>query len=215
MAGIMLQDFAGRRLFDGLASRQQWAVFVWIATFLGLNAFSITTLAGEVHRLNKSHYLNGKIMLLKGKLDRAREYFEAAIEEAPQDPRAHEGLGHVYAKEGLLDEAAAQFRKGLEAGPERISIRSSLVAVLLDQKKYAGAIEQLEALTRLNPDSADVQYQLAIAHSRNGNNAAALKACEKAIELDPQSAQLKRLRASLLRKLQTAPSSQPNATPAP
>ncbi|MFM7735158.1 MAG: tetratricopeptide repeat protein, partial [Alphaproteobacteria bacterium] len=63
-----------------------------------------------------SHY--GAILAMQGRLDEARERFEAALRHNPGSVNAHGNLGKIYAMTGRTDEAIEQFRLVLEVAPD-------------------------------------------------------------------------------------------------
>jgi tetratricopeptide (TPR) repeat protein len=84
----------------------------------------------------------GMHSLEKGNSARAAEDFKRALEQVPDLPDAHAGLGHVAMQQRRFEDALAQYRRAQEAYSSFAAAR-----VVLAQERYARTRDQIQVLT--------------------------------------------------------------------
>lgn len=154
-------------------------------------------------------YLEGRAAYSQGRIGRAREKFEAALDEQPA--RANRLSPFLYFYRSLCldalkrtEEAHADLFKALEAGFRPESTKEALItaAALLRHKEPTQAIPILEGLT-LNSLTQDAEAWslLGRAHRLKGSTALALSAFNESLRLNPIQPKTLALRAGLLRQI--------------
>lgn len=133
----------------------------------------------------------------------AAQWFEKALQEAPQDPQAMVGLGQSLCSLGRRVEGTACLRKAgkhfLTSARQNGDI-SQLIEVtsqLQHWSDYEGALELGKQATEIN--SADFRgYRLlAVTYSQLNKTSEALLAGQKALDLDPENSMMHIFQASL------------------
>jgi tetratricopeptide (TPR) repeat protein len=86
----------------------------------------------------------GRALFREGLMEDAKEYFEIAVQQTPENAEAIAMVG--YAQHRLGDEPAAveTLRKALQLDPEHSEARIYLGNILYDQGEYEGALYQLD-----------------------------------------------------------------------
>ncbi len=113
-----------------------------------------------------------------------REY-ALAVEEYPDSPRAHLGLGTFFAETGRLTEAAAHLKAACDLPPESAEACYNLGAVLARLGREAEAIEAYRAAARLAPGDAEVRNNLGFLLLRRGEPESAEPHLRGAIAAQP------------------------------
>lgn len=105
--------------------------------------------------------LQGQLLLQSGDRAGARQAFEAAITQAPQNPAGYQGLVSAYAAEQKLPEAEQAIERGLKALPSDLGLRLSRAGLLETQGKFDEAITLYEAMIKERPTSEVLANNLA------------------------------------------------------
>jgi superkiller protein 3 len=111
-----------------------------------------------------SSYLRGKILLLKGSVDAAKEIFK---KNGSVD--ALNALGAIHASKGEHKEAQSIFRKVIERDPNYIYAYRNLGLSLMCCKQYKDAIFYLENACSMKDASISNRMDLALAYGLSGN----------------------------------------------
>ncbi len=122
-----------------------------------------------------------------------------ALQVAPNEPEALNGLGYAYAQAGSnLNEAvdlitrAIRIAKENDAQPAEIGAYvDSLGWTYYKLKRTKDAIEYLSNAAELTPDSVDIQYHLAVAYRANGSESEARVCLLRAKALEPDNPVIK------------------------
>jgi protein O-GlcNAc transferase len=166
---------------------------------------------------------SGQALEDAGELARAEADYRAALDLAPDYPRAHINLGNALQKQERLEEAAAAHARALEIDPAYAPAHYNLGAVRLALGDAGSARASLERALEINPAMADAAVLLAAACELLGDRARAERELERAIAIDPHSAgalanlgalrldagELERARAAFAQALELAPASVP------
>ena len=86
-----------------------------------------------------------------GKWAQAGEQYRRAVEQVPDNPRAHNNLGLVYRGLDKPDDAAAAFQKAIDLEPTFLRYRN-LGMVLAEAGKYSEAAQALGKAIELRPN---------------------------------------------------------------
>ena len=116
-------------------------------------------------------------------MDAIAEY-QAAIQQAPNEPRLHEELGTEFRNAGKMQEAEEAFRKELEIDPDNIVARYKLGVLLTERGDAAQGKQMIEAALRVKPGLIHADYNLGRAEMLLGNDAAAVEDFERATKSD-------------------------------
>ncbi|MFS8906391.1 tetratricopeptide repeat protein [Synechococcus sp. O70.2] len=133
-----------------------------------------------------------------GQLERSVELYRQLLEQDPQRPELHNGLGLTLAEQGKWEEAIAAFRRALELDPQRVEAHINLGTALLEQDQPEAAIEAYRAALALQPDRPRVYFNLATAFRKLQQPERALDYYHVAIGLQPDYAEAHRGLANLL-----------------
>jgi tetratricopeptide (TPR) repeat protein len=129
------------------------------------------------HRFRATHYLSIAIELSKdpAQAGMAMDFYQRALDAAPQLPSAELGLGVLLARAGREDEAISRYRKALAAWPEYVEARYDLGRALAAAGRHPEAAQEFAEALRLRPDDAD-------AHIEYGRTLNALSRFDLALE---------------------------------
>jgi TolB-like protein/DNA-binding winged helix-turn-helix (wHTH) protein len=161
--------------------------------------------AGPVNPKAHDDYLKGRFLCNKEKregLDRAIQYFEQAIQEAPTDPLAYAGLANCYAMLGwagdifagdlspreIMPKARDAALKALQLDEASVEAHTSLAAVeLILNWNWSGAEREFKRAIELNPNYSPAHVWYAhylVAMGRFDESSAEAR---RSLELDPFS----------------------------
>ncbi len=104
----------------------------------------------------------GEVQLARGELAQAREFFERAVEVAPDDAAMHEGLGKLQALEEDLEGARKSLEKAVSLEPSLERLQSLAEVLSEPEQKARRLLEAGElAASRLQIETASDQFQRA------------------------------------------------------
>ncbi len=134
-----------------------------------------------------AHVNLGKILLEQGRLDEAKEHFQAALKTEPHYPDAHRFLGAILVQQGRLAEAIVHLRLALLLGPD-VPTRLSYASLLHQTGDYSGAAAQFRLALREDPHCVEALNNLALLlatapDEKERNGAEAVRYAEEAIRL--------------------------------
>ena len=137
----------------------------------------------------------GLCLVRMGRYAEAVEYYQAALELFPEDPRSvmiYGNLGFALAAQQKYDEAIAQYLKALELDPSHLMAHTNMAVALASQGRLDEAIQWCQRAIAIDPTSARAHYALGRIFydkwqaSRDGNNLArAMEHWHRTIEIDP------------------------------
>ncbi|MFS8823059.1 tetratricopeptide repeat protein [Synechococcus sp. W60.2] len=133
-----------------------------------------------------------------GQLERSVELYRQLLEQDPQRPELHNGLGLTLAEQGNWEEAIAAFRQALELDGHLVEAHINLGTALLEQGQPEAAIEAYRAALALQPDRPRVYFNLATAFRKLQQPERALDYYHVAFGLQPDYAEAHRGLANLL-----------------
>ncbi|WP_456269453.1 type IV pilus biogenesis/stability protein PilW [Kushneria sp. AK178] len=135
---------------------------------------------------NSAYTQLGMAYLQRDDLERAQQAFERAIDIAPNDPDALQGLALVYQRQGEIASADRYFQRALSTRSSFTRARNNYAAFLFGQDRIAEACEQLEQAT------SDLRYErrarlftnLGQCRQRQSAYDDAVRAYQRALQLD-------------------------------
>jgi tetratricopeptide (TPR) repeat protein len=140
----------------------------------------------------------GNAYIAKGDLDRAKEFFEKALQADSRQEDALTGIGRLYALVQDFTTAETYFYKVLKINPHNLTALSYLASAKLKQKKYREAAKLYESIVQSDPSAnwakegfelAKIQEQLdeAAILIKNQEYKKAQQFLEELVEKNPDS----------------------------
>ncbi len=124
-----------------------------------------------------------------GKVDKAREVWEAILKQEPKFVYALRGLGDICLTEGQLDDAVRYFRRAVLADPENLSRQLTLGTAMLQAGQIDEAEKVLIALLEKNDRIPLAHAELGRAYLQKKDFESAVEHFESALQGDPNNAQ--------------------------
>jgi Flp pilus assembly protein TadD len=109
---------------------------------------------------HRPHQRLGLLLAEQGRLDEAREEFQAVLRLRPNDPDAHNNLGATFLSEGDLPQAAWYFERTLSIKPDYPEAANNLGVILAQQGRLDEAADYFESAVRIRPDYAEARSNL-------------------------------------------------------
>ena len=122
-----------------------------------------------------------------GRHEYAESSYRRALELAPGEPRALEGLGNALEQRGLLSEALRAFEQALEGDENNARLHGHLGRVLAALGRLDDARARLETARRLDPQDLPATLLLAGLEARQERYEEALQLYDAVLEWDPQN----------------------------
>lgn len=133
------------------------------------------------------HYNLGNAQKTQGKLNKAMEHYNAALNLKPDFPEAHFMMGMVSQALGKFDAAIKHYQDGLRMKPDCAEVHYNLGIVLAARRELDFAIEHYQEAIRLKPDFSGVYNNLGLVLQDKGRFDAAIAHYQEAIRLKPDS----------------------------
>lgn len=127
----------------------------------------------------------GKLYLVAGDKEKARENFNRSLEQKPDYVTATIQLALLLEQENILDEATAKLENLVENNPYNVEGRFQLGRLYFNAGKIDEAIAQFQVVTILVPNHSNAHYSLGVAYAAKRETQSAIQAFEKVLELNP------------------------------
>jgi protein O-mannosyl-transferase len=118
----------------------------------------------------------------------ARSLWQATVQAAPQNPRAHGSLARAMVAAGEPKSAENHFTAALALRPKYLDARYGLADLLLDQGRLTEAAEHYHAILQNRPGDFIAHHALGNISFQNRDLAAAATHFEHALRANPDSA---------------------------
>jgi predicted TPR repeat methyltransferase len=118
----------------------------------------------------------------------AANYFQTAIQHAPDNPILYLNLGNSLKSQGLLPEAAAAFQKAITINPNYAPALNNLGTIYFAEAKLIEAIACYRTAIGKQPNYLDAYYNLGLALAKNDELLVAIDVYEALIAQAPQHA---------------------------
>ena len=105
----------------------------------------------------------------RGDLDKAKTFFEQALQLRADDVDTLVWLGDIALTQGRPEEAEPRFSRALTLEPTSLSTRFGLGRVALARQEYRRAVEYLEEVLKRDPEAAGAHYPLGMAYRGLGD----------------------------------------------
>jgi len=127
----------------------------------------------------------GKLYLATGDNQKAKEYFQKALEKKSDysDAIIQEAL--LSEREGVLEEAIAKLEGLLMQTPLNVEARFQLGRLYFNNDRIDEAIRQFQQVIMLVPNHSNAHYSLGVAYSAQGQTRKAIEEFERVLELNP------------------------------
>jgi tetratricopeptide (TPR) repeat protein len=106
-------------------------------------------------------YFDGRIKLLRGKLDRAIDLLRAVVRLSPEFSAAHLQLGLAFIEKGDQGQALQVLTKAVELAPRDAQARITLGRLYLEREWSDLALEHIRAAGRLDPQNPQLALLVA------------------------------------------------------
>ncbi|MBC8105147.1 MAG: tetratricopeptide repeat protein, partial [Anaerolineae bacterium] len=130
-------------------------------------------------------------LLQKGQRDEAREIFEKALEEHPDDPNVLNGVGWFRVNTGEVPAAQQMFEKCLEIQPADIGAMNGLANCFKQQGRVDEAIELWKQMLEKYPSANSMGWILAETYMERNEFEKALPIWEKLAKEQPENEAVK------------------------
>lgn len=175
--------------FDGVRANGARKLLVpAVAAFVAL-VFARLPLA-NAQGSRAPHYLNIAAALAQdpAQSDRAAEYFQRALNEAPDFPSAHMGLGALLNRAGRHEEAIPHFRAAIGLSPVFSEAHYNLGLALAALGRIEEAAQEYNEALRLRPADPDTHFALAKALITGKQPELAIKHYQQGLAVQPKNA---------------------------
>ena len=95
----------------------------------------------------------GNLFITIGKLERAIDSFNAAIEIDPNIVSAYNLKGKVLSKMMMFADAEVCFNKAIEIDDKNLDVKYNLAALYYNTRRYSEAFKLIEYLSEIVPDN--------------------------------------------------------------
>jgi len=116
----------------------------------------------------------------------AIDYYQAALEKAPQNPAICNKLGISELMLQRFKEAGKEFQRSIKGDPKFAEAYNNLGVIQYERRKYGSAVKQYKKALVLQPDSASFYSNLGAAYFARKDFEHATQAYAKAVQLDPE-----------------------------
>ncbi|MEZ4218784.1 MAG: tetratricopeptide repeat protein [Myxococcota bacterium] len=161
-------------------------------------AFAELSKIPEADRDADSWYAVGRMNMVEGKLDAAREALLRADAGRPNHPDILDALHRIDVRTGRLDESLARIRKAVEAEPENPKLAMLEGNAALAQRDLAGAEAAYKRAVELDPADSSAFQRLAGFYSMTNRLDESVATLQRSLEKNPNDARLHERLATLL-----------------
>jgi tetratricopeptide (TPR) repeat protein len=122
-----------------------------------------------------------------GRKKEARDAYEQAIKESPQDAMALNNLAFLMADSGLgdLDQALTYAQRAKQVQPNLSEVSDTLGWIYLKKNMSDNAMDVFQALVNQKPDNSTYRFHLGMAYAQKGDKPKALRELQQALHSGP------------------------------
>jgi tetratricopeptide (TPR) repeat protein len=166
---IIFSAFALVWLWEKFSKRELRNLILF---FLLLIPFLILTNSNAYHLsvgdFSQAYFSLGNVDLKAGKLDKALEEYDMALQRDPHLPRTHLNKGIVFFRKKEYYKAKEEFRQELKMNPDEDKAYNNLSAIYRLQGFYDQAIEAAQGAVNLKAYYPEAYMNLALAYQNKG-----------------------------------------------
>lgn len=156
-----------------------------LSAVLAVTSLAIMSLTGCHSMSGYAMNDSGRAYYARGNYAMARQEFQRAVADNPQNADYMSNLAAAMKKQGDLPGAERTYRQALQVDPSHQPSYHGLTKLLTDQGRTAEAADLLTAWSETQPYLASPHVELAWFHRNTGNTVAAETALRKALQVDP------------------------------
>jgi len=127
----------------------------------------------------------GNVLKSLGKLNKAIDYYQKALDLQPNYAVAHNNLGNTLLQQGKLKQASKHYQQAIQIQPNYADAHYNLAIILLKRNDITGATEYLNKTLQLQPDHTEAHNQMAQLLHQQGNFDKAIYHYKECLKLDP------------------------------
>lgn len=132
----------------------------------------------------------GIIFEKKGKIKKALESYQMAIDVDPYFWTPYTYVGNILLEQGNLDDAITLYKLALEKNPKAAEIYNNLGTAYAMQNLYGNAIRMYKKALKLNPKFPDALENVASTYASAGKSVYAIKHLNYAVSIYPKNGNL-------------------------
>lgn len=143
----------------------------------------------------------GSLLASRGDMERARQFFQRAVELSPDNVEALNQLGGALARQDQLDEALVHFRRANELQPDDPGVHNNLGTLMRLQGHLSQSEQHYQQAIQSQPQHALAHKNLGILYEQTAELGKATHHFQQAIRFRPQDPEtLTRLANVLMRQ---------------
>src|ERR1051325_10847907 len=136
----------------------------------------------------RAHYNYGAVLQENGRLDQARQEYDAVLRLDPHYVKACVNLAQLLVTQDKLDEAKKYYERAIELDPQIAEAHTGYAYLLERLGEPAQARTEYETAIRLNPKTARLLYAYGAFLDKRGDVDGALVQYRRALDVDPNMA---------------------------
>jgi tetratricopeptide (TPR) repeat protein len=138
----------------------------------------------------EGYYRKARLLQEQGDVDASFEFYELAIDKAPQSERVLTEFTEMGVSNGRAEQVKARLQGLIEDNPDHPLANSLIGLVNADEKDFAKAEEYFVRQTEITPDQAEPYSRLAQSRLAQGDAEGAVAAFNTGLEALPNNPQL-------------------------
>lgn len=135
--------------------------------------------------LARINFFIGEFELRLKRLTNAKDSFDKAIENNPDDAQLRADIGDAYADKGHYEESEGHYQAALEFDPNLAHVFNKLGIAYRRQKKYDKAFELYNNARRHHPKDENLMFNMARTQYEANQMTDAIALLEKALDISP------------------------------
>jgi tetratricopeptide (TPR) repeat protein len=171
------------------------------ASSTGTHVVDITELPQQYPKKAVSFFEKGRKSLKKNKTNEAMQYFESAVQLAPNFYAAHNQLGIAYRTAGRLDDAEREFLRAHEINTKGLEPLVNLTGLYLERNEHEKAVKMGEQAVQADSRSALAFFNLGAALYHVSQLEQAETALKRALDLAPKMGEVRLMLANVYLKM--------------
>jgi len=185
MANWSVRGFVYRQMINISQGADQWAI----------NSYE------ESQKLEPANpYIStelGQVYLAKNEKEKAREYFQKALDLKSDYAPARFQLALIYISENKIAEAIGEMENAKRDSPNDVGVAFQLGLLYYQDKQYDNAKAEFERTVGLNENYSNARYFLGLIYDREGKKNEAISQFEKIEKLNPDNEEVKKILVNL------------------
>lgn len=139
----------------------------------------------------------GKIYLAQNKIEKAREYFQKAIEKKSDYSPAHFQMAMSFVQEGKLEEGIAKLETLKENLPQDSGLAFQLGLLYYNKGEFEKAKNEFERAVKISPHYSNARYFLGLIYDKEGKKDLAIEQFLEIEKFNPENQEVKKILSNL------------------